>query len=522
MCMRVLSNFKAGRITRAGALAFAGLFYLAAIVPSAHARTVRICTSLRMLLTNLNVESAVELEMNVDRGVMALLTTKDGKLGSLLGDQSPPAWLTEWAANKHPKIKDVRKLNWDDLEGYEQKHRLLKDVSAQRRQDFFKDRTFHGLVTRRNIQMNFSEPTSFMGKDYAAGIHDIETSGFLLPVVQYRSAWDVRNFSAVELHFRAKLPSGDLSEQAWRFQAGIGTERTHQHVHITARLPLELMRENPELYAAMLADYHRRSNLLSEILGIFSGADFDAVGLGILNEFDILSDHHLYQATQYFLERGLGRTPALDDDLKMAFVGMRGSDKYDKPGLWGQEYRMINALDDEGVVKQVLNGIQWQMNNNEFGISADQIRKWRGHLPWGDVKSRVSELSYNRHPDTLIAKAPKSVLAALTDNAKAYLNKQMITKGVQRVTRLDKNKELKMLLHDWSHDTLFFDNPPFQQKILEAQVKAVKKLDAKIPSPLNIVQEFLWESGIAQAVAESMGADLKNVRRAGFGVLPGP
>jgi len=70
---------------------------------------------------------------------------------------------------------------------------------------------------------------------------------------------------------------------------------------------------------------------------------------------------------------------------------------------------------------------------------------------------------------------------------------------------LEKSRELKMLIHDWSKDPLVFENPKLIAHIRKQQIITLNKLNEATISPQKIVEDFLIRSGIYGLFTRSLG-----------------
>ena len=60
-----------------------------------------------------------------------------------------------------------------------------------------------------------------------------------------------------------------------------------------------------------------------------------------------------------------------------------------------------------------------------------------------------------------------------------------------------------MVLHDWSHDPLFFNQPDRIHQIRNEQIQALSALKEGI-SEQAVIREFLEKSGLYEAVLRSL------------------
>ncbi|MEK6705391.1 MAG: hypothetical protein AABZ06_06340 [Bdellovibrionota bacterium] len=436
---------------------------------------------------------------------LKLLTTTNNKLDGLLQNgETLPAWLLKWASNKFPHITKATELNWDDLTP-EMQIMLLREISKQRKQNFLIDRQIHGIVARKKVKLIFTKPTIFMGNEYKPGAHEVDVSKFL-GNVEYSGLNAVENVIGVELHFRANKPAGELSNDAWVLLKGLGIPRNHQHIHIVAPLPVEWLRAEPELRAAIIADFFRRANLAAEAITIVQDGNSIKTREGPdgIRYFGSLMPYILSNVTRYFLNIGRGVILNKHDGyVKIAWVGMRGHDTYDSPNLWGTEFRSISRRSDPALVKNVLNALQYAMVRNEFGVPKEQMEAWIKSRSTGsitDVPRLLGDAWYNKDWVQLWDKTPNHPELAFNKLKKSGEN----------------HTELKMLIHDWSKDPLFFNDPVIQKMIAIEQNRALTRLNETDPKITDldthintIMRDFLLDSGIYEKVLRSLGVKLE-------------
>jgi hypothetical protein len=366
---------------------------------------------------------------------------------------------------------------------------LKRDVIREgaKDQSYFDDRDVHGLVGRKKIKMRFDEEpeTVFLGKSYKPGEYEVDVSSVLGEKVEFISPKRMPDANGMEIHFRGSMRAGDLSVEARIFQKGIGAEVTDQHVHIVAPLPTEKLVADPALRSAVMGDFVKRVQLLAEAFSIRRGVPIRQSDEGEATFFSSFNDQEISEITQYFFNVGHGYNKAISDSLKLGWVGFRGSDKYDQPGLWGLEVRGISAEDDPEENRVILNNLQWHMTKQDYGIGEKRISNWLKRVqgnPSGSPAQRMGESWYNQNVHALLSLAPDDLNEVLTDEGREKL------KSIS-----EENREVKMLLFDWSNDPLFYDKPKALEKIRFAQQVGIHRLQQGSLTPNEIVQQFLTQ-----------------------------
>ncbi len=470
-------------------------------------------------LTEPDQQTGVELEIVTSREMMRLLTTTDGTLGAALKPaEEIPTRVRNWIKNQREwRKKDPLAFPWEQIP-VDLRIELLQELSSNRGQLFFRNRSVHGLVMKKKIRVKLTEKRTFLGRTYPPGTHEIDISRVATNQVEYRGPDEVKDFGGVELHLRSRDLSGNLSLAAVELLDLVGVPRIHQHVHVVSELPIQRLKAQPEIQSAMMADLWRRGNLAAEMIGIVEyRVRVTTVREGEVVYFDSLKSSELRTAYDYFRKIASGQQPKLGDSLKMAYVGLRGPDTYQIPEgqarIWGLEYRAIPKAHDPRISQEVLNAIQATMTEIDYGIdrkqflAALQFKKSNplferlGIQMANDPGAALSKTYYNRSSTELI----KDI-----DAPQAFID------------ALENHQELKMILFDWSADPLVYGDLAAQQKIRDAQIEARKKLFeealiegeqpfSKSPKILPVIKKFLLDSGLYQKVLDSLG-----IRRTAF------
>ncbi|MBF0297885.1 MAG: hypothetical protein HQK51_04155 [Oligoflexia bacterium] len=473
------------------------------------------------------VDSSVELELDIDP-ILKVLTTMDGKVGSLFehvrnldtgvfGVVPYPQELIDWA--KKNSIEDIANYEWDKLPE-DIKMIALKEVSKGRGgNNFFRSRKIPNMKVKNKLLLHFNKDTMFAGKVMKKGDTEVDVTEIVSKnPVEYRGPTDVEDVLGVELHFREAQPSGVVHEDAWKFLDGLNVCRNHQHIHIVAPIPYDEFKDKKDNQAFLMADYFRRTNLFSELLSIASGDSIsDSVSEGA-TYFASLTPAIVKGVADYFLHYARGEEiPEIGDDFKMGWVGMRGKDKYDGDiDLWGMEYRDISASPETDNMREVLNAIQWGMNKNDFGISSSDFDKWKAAFENGIIKKgndveisqKLSDIWYNQDVDTLLSESHAEIKDKL-NNSFGILGKRKL-KLLKKVIK--SHTEVKMLLHNWDNDPIFFSSQfKFMNKeqvlkeIKDAQKKALEKIFKNKEEVIDIMKDFSIDSNLMFIMAKSLG-----------------
>lgn len=440
-------------------------------------------------------DSAVEFEMALTDEALALLTTTDGSVGALLKrGETVPAWFTALAKSKFAKVKRARAVRWDELSASEQ-HRLLGEISKARNQDFYEDRRIHGLRVRDSVRVTFDKPTRFLGQDYPAGTHVVDTGGLLMPKVEYMNATSVKSVAGIELHARNSSGAARLSHDARTLQEGAGIPMLNQHVHIVASNEVGRIPGDAVLEATVKADFVRRANLVTEMIGVVEEGISVRPVLGAKGDllYSSLNDMDLQGVTQYFEDVAGGMKPTIQDRFKMGAVGMHGADKYDQPGLWGLQVRAIDYDTPPALAQNLLESLEHAMRSGDYGLPHAQLKRWLKRA--SPASDQVALAWYNRSIGKVYVSMPSDIRSLFKGNRKY----QQILDAL-----CEQNEEVKMLAFDWSRDPVVFGNSALEEKILEQQMRAIKSLLKGDSDPTEVVAEFLVKSGLYEAQLASL------------------
>ena len=468
------------------------------------ASTTNTCYSLAQLISEQItaprhfLDSSVELEIGLfsSEHTMPILTTTDGTIGPLLGNNPAPQWLQDLAGNR-----PVTNIPWDELR-FPDKLQLIQFYSDHRGVEFFTDRQIHGLKVRDLLELNFSQETSFLGKTYPPGRHMVDVSR-VFGKVEYQGPDDLKRLRDIELHFRYNSSAGEVALDALKFLDAVRINKPGLHVHIVAKVPFERLHQDATVEAMRLGEFFRRSNLAAEFIDlVHHKMNISSIKDANIVYFDSMNDQLLSGVTQYFLDLGAGIERKIGDDFKMSWIGMHGLDKYDQPGLWGLQVRSLPEGGDPVMAKKLLDGLQERMTG-DYGVSGELMGLWFEHnrRP-SQVANAIGELWYNRPWEEMLNSIP--------DELKRIVDDDLINKLQQAYPR---HYEVKMLLHNWSNDPLLFNNPSLKRKIIEQQVKALKQFQGL---PFNeswhihslmreTVAGFVEQSGLYDLALKAVG-----------------
>lgn len=446
--------------------------------------------------------------------ILNSITTTDGTIGPLLSrtwyfKTKAPEWLVNFHKNSHLSSYKLKEIPFSELT-LDQRHELLKFLStSKRKNDFFSDRKIHGIKFKDELEFTFDQETEFLGEVYEPGTHLISIKGVLRDI-EYMSPKHVEDVSGIEIHFRTNLKAGNVSNDAWTFLEGLKMSKFSQHAHIVSKIDLEKLKQSKEIQVAKHAEFYRRVNLLAEMVEVFTNRrrlfmKIDEDDKNVTN-FGTTTSDKISGIFEYFLNVSNGSKPQIGDKFKMGYVGMRGSDKYDSPGLWGLEYRALSRNGQRSIYMTILNKIQELMDNGNMGISDNEMSDWfdfKNLDSTKKIKNAISNSYYRKKkvsPDGYHNEKLNQILGELKPDQLKQLNELA-----------EENLSIMMIFHNWDEDILVYNNPEVLEKIYKAQMRAAHKIvklmkktkeDERKKETVNAVQMFLKDSRLITLFAE--------------------
>jgi len=439
-------------------------------------------------------ESAVEIEIGASPEIRALLTTTNGQLNGALNGKTLGGEFAKYLQAKFPSVKPIESLEFDQLTDGD-KARFLQLISERKKTSFFTDRRVPGIKIKDSITITLTKPTLFLGEFLPVGTHELQVGKFLGKVEYMGTTNDPRNF---ELHFRAKVSAGLVSSDARQFLSILGVQNTHQHIHTPVPLPLKALQENPDVQPLVMLYYWLRANFVMESISVADeGIRIKDNASWTAKFFGSLRPEQAWRVLKYLQSQSnpdAEYVHGLGDEVKMAWIGFRGHDKFDAPNLYGWETRAITATGEANTYREFLDTIQWGLENNSFGIPVKRFLDWVSQQT--DPDRAMVETWYNRPWRALLKSADPRVRSALGN----------IFLKIGYRSRTRENQELKMLVHNWGNDPLIFDDPTLKEKIVAAQVEAIARV--KTWEDVNtVMKNFLDKSGLRELFNHSMGGD---------------
>ncbi len=351
-------------------------------------------------------------------------------------------------------------------------------------------------------KLNFQREIKFRGKNYAEGEVVLPTDGDLKTEFEYMNHRSHKDFDGAELHLTAGKRARELVEDAWTIMEGLHMATLSVHAHLVSHRPIELS----PIQVIQYSDFYRRVELLAEMNSLLNSDEY--IGLrrnGSLFRvfFAPLNRYYFNHAIRHFKDRFYNTffSAGIGDRLKHSYVAARDDSKYplgywehEKSEVrWGLEYRTVDHTVAPETMGNILDSIQYAMETKDFGMSEQTIKAWLKQQGWFKKRALVKTW-FNGFWPALVMSTHSEIKKILSWKDWYFLRK--ISK---------RNQELKMLIHDWSNDPMFFQNPEAQARILQEQKNALKLiLENQSPIP-DVMKNFMLKSGIFEETAASLG-----------------
>jgi hypothetical protein len=472
--------------------------------------------------------SGVELEVAITDRVMSLVTTEDGKLGSIINARkqfvlNDPVNYEGKLLKTLPRLADfnmpISQIPWSGLNFSEQKA-AISEVSQGLD---FSHRQIFGVVVKPSITTSLSTRMNIGSDFYGPGTVNFPLAKYLTTTqVEFSSPKDYGNFLGVELHLRSQGLGGDASLYGRQLLTLLGISQVDQHVHLVSEIPNIARSEDDNLvpltaaeFAALATEFVGLANLAAEVIGIVEEDSWltENSDFGLPLSYNIFSEElsKIYESllSSNPMSTGIWQ---VKDKFKVGRVSIRGTDKYVGIKLWGLEYRSILKNGDPIRTQNIVNQIHQRFLSLDIGLTSQEImdfhaQKWLEIVPGADPKYRSSWVKnhFNRshyHSEELTNFAVDKNDDGLTNHLSTILPAElynMIMSGIGlnklRDSIVDNRKIHHMLLFNWKNHILFRGDQAAQDKAYYAQKKAIRRW-VRGERMLDIVQTFLIESEV--------------------------
>ena len=200
----------------------------------------------------------------------------------------------------------------------------------------------------------------------------------------------------------------------------------------------------------------------------------------------------------------------------MGYVGMRGSDKYDSPGLWGLEYRSVSRKGNRNNYKKILDAIQNKMESSGLGIDDTEIEDWLTEMNASSAKEMTSLISQNYYRRKNISQS------GYTNPKLNEILGDLDRDTIRKLADLkDENLGIMMVFHNWDQDMLFYDKPDTLERIHKNQMRAAHKIvrllkekdeTKRRSATVDTIQNFIKDSKIFEIISESFELEDLDIR----------
>jgi hypothetical protein len=270
------------------------------------------------------------------------------------------------------------------------------------------------------------------------------------------------------------------------------------HAHIPFKIRVKQLKKRPMVESAKHADFYRRTELFSQFTSVMKISDDlkPVMESATAISFSKMGDpHKLSNIWIKFFNKGM-RPSAKLDLFEKNYVGLRGEGIYDQPDLWGIEVRSLNRKYDDKKTRALLDGLETSGLREDFGLRPNQMEDWLGESVESST-SNIRELSSRLYPDY----------------ARTYTDTKHLSSAELKVWKKLKfnnvDERWKFIMHDWSKDLLFYNNPKVLEAIRVARIRAMRR-HLQEEKPIEIARAFLIESGIYRVFGESLGIKVMN------------
>lgn len=415
-------------------------------------------------------DSSIEVELRLtDKETGAFSENADGIFRMLQIDGSP---LTEGSL--------------------EHRQQMLKNLSALRTS---KSLWVPQLFVQNSVPVRWGRDVCLMGHCFEAEkTYDFDMTEIMRDLrVQYGSRREIETAALLEFHFRSgAISAGKLQSAVWLLLEGLGIRKKFIHQHVV--VPVAPHIRSPEK-AVALAEHYRRTNLAAEMISIVekgvSIKDRKIEWFSLKRQMfrDLIAALLAYQKQGLF--------PPTVRSHKKAYVAFYFPNKYDG-GIpsFGYEYRSISQAFGD-LYGAMVNSAQKALISGHLGFPASRQKKYFQTFP------NILDLSAAWYqPDTFpeISELPTHLKDLFEDDP--TLRERFMNVCADHL-------EAYMLIHDWSKDPLFFDDPEYLKRVAHLQRTILEMRKVYGLGDVGwFTQKFLRESHIYERVLKSVGIDV--------------
>jgi hypothetical protein len=406
----------------------------------------------------------------------------------------------------------VKQLKWAQLDG-RLKHDLLVGAMLDRG-NFWESRAIPYVeAPRRPKVVHLYSAVTLDGKVYGPGEGKLPPA--FIPLVEYLSPSDARLLEGVELHRMKRGRGSDNVAETFSLTSGFDDAMSHQHLHIPYR---PRQRRSRPMYAVLRTDHFRRAELFGALLAAARSNCLEKTSTDGVVFFNFADAGWMTQLNDHFQGvRPLGR-----GRLKMGAIGYRtGIYRNQKTGEVtadeGYEIRHVRvgrSAKEDALTGAWVDAVQLSLATGSYGLKQRPLRRWfLRHF--GKVKDDIggqnevlAGLHYNRDFNEMLDKPPAHLVRYLTPQVKALFR------------RNKDNFAIKMLIHDWSSDSIWLSlTPGLRRAAIEqtrqAQLEVLDKLQKNLSSAwlARMVGHFLRATKLIECTGRSLGMNQLSASR---------
>ena len=373
------------------------------------------------------------------------------------------------------------------------------DLPLSHRKDAIKQRENQFGIVRI---IGFVEPSAELHKEWPG----------LQPSIEYVSWKDIKNPAEVEFHIRENTAVEDLLRKSFAFRKEYAPEQVAAiHLHVVGSIPWKFLRQHPMLAPIAISESHYRYELAMQFLAIESG-DLIVHNAEPTTNLGVLYVRYVNPATVFFsslsrmgvrtneivlrawAERhsNFGNFKPRAKDRFHGYVSLRLDGPYDDKDLMGFEFRSLTELTSVASQASVVTSARRRLEDQDYGVSISLVRQWAQTQVFAEVtkplRNAYLKTQYEQPWKILFADAAPDVQKELS----LYLKTILRAQGSRQAS-------LKMLVHNWAHTLLAFENPHLAPRIEDAQVQALRRIKGGDAHAV-VLQDFIRDSGLKDAV----------------------
>jgi hypothetical protein len=255
-------------------------------------------------------------------------------------------------------------------------------------------------------------------------------------------------------------------------------------------------------------DFVRRAELYSQFMTVMEthvDLSENRGSHGMINFAPMADPWELRGIGEAFLAKARGGKLRMNEKN---YVGVRGENFYDQPGLWGLEQRALHGRLSDGEAAVLADALERAGNSENFGFPDNRIARWidvinrHSELPLGE-RQLLGEASW-LYPDYARPVSTAHLTPKERELWGQLVEKSNVLKRSGR-PRIDTNNLTKLIMHNWSWDPIWATAGADQiARIQHARYIAMRKLMREEPIQ-EVTREFLLDTGLLKAMGESLG-----------------